>query len=234
MAQRKKKRKKKGGTVLLGFILVALFAACIYIAYNAMTNASPYINKEPSSSPTAIQASTPAPTGSPIPSSSAASRSPARTSSPNPSAKADSTSTPNAKSDSDAFASYANDSYGFSCPYPEGFLEYSGEDSNAQLSLRSSDGGAYEHIFTSDSPAETPAMDMRDFLSAYPSAQIIENRAGNGYFYALIKYEGTYIYRYTSYSDGTAKGFEFGYGESLEDKYSEYPSIIRADFTLYE
>lgn len=76
-------------------------------------------------------------------------------------------------------------------------------------------------------------MSMRDFVSSYPTGIIIENRAGGDYFYALIKYDDMYIYRYSAFENGSEIGFEFCYNENLEEKYSSYPEEIRDYFTIY-
>lgn len=237
MAPKRRKKKHKGRIAVLVIILILLFAGCMFLAYYLMASSSPYIKSNHNAStpqPTSLSP-TRAPYSSPSPSPSSSRTVP--TSSPYSSTKP--TSSPRSGNSGTAtysdneFYAYSNDEYGFECPYPKNFTEYSGGDSDVQTAFTSPDGNAYEYIIASDYPNDTPAMDMREFVSSYPTAQIIENRAGSDYFYALIKYDDMYVYRYEAYSDGTSKGFEFGYNEDFEYKYSDYPKEIRSNFTLY-
>ena len=232
MAQQKKHKKKKQGwkIVLLSFFLVALFIACIYGAYTMMVGSSPYINASPTPGAKMVQAVTasPLPSAAPTPTSTASAR-PGRE--PEETATAKPKSSSDGSSSSGSMITYEDDSYGYSCPYPDSFSKDNVNDNRVRLSLRSLDGSAYEHILVDEAPSDNPAMDMRAFLSRYPSAIIQENRSGNDYFYALIKDGSTYIYRYMAYSDGTAKGFEFGYENA--DQYQDYPQEIRDNFMLY-
>lgn len=227
---RHKKRRKKFSA--LGVILLAavIFGGCIYFAYTQFSKSSPYINAEATPSPIAPSSS---PAVSVAPKSKSTHQS---TPSPQPTAKADTkkTASPAASvSPKSDFTEYADDLYGFSCPYPSNFSEYTGEDSKAIMSLRAPEGSAYEHIFANESSSCIPTTEMRDFISSYPTALIIENRAGTDYYYALIKYDDMYIYRYAAYTNDTEKGFEFGYSENTKDMYSKYPEEIKDNFVLY-
>lgn len=227
--RKRKKRLSAFGAVLIAAII---FGGCIYIAYTKFSESSPYIKAETTPSPTAI-ASMPSVSASPAVKSKSAYPS---TSSPQPTEKSEikKTAVPSASlSPKSSFTEYADDLYEFSCLYPSNFSEYSGEDTHAVMSLRAPEGSAYEHIFASESSSGLPTTEMRDFISSYPTASIIENRAGADYYYALIKYDDMYIYRYAAYSDNTEKGFEFGYSENTKDIYSKYPEEIKDNFILY-
>lgn len=238
MAQKKKRKKRRGhpGRIfLVSMLFAALFIACIYGAYTFMVDSSPYINASPT--PGVQSAVSPSPSVQPTPSLR-----------PSPSARVRESAEPDDEEEYGSepertpsgeyteevlLSTYEDDTYGFACPYPENFEPDGLEGEGVQLSLTSSDGSAYQYIIADDSPADTPAMDMRAFLSEHPSAIIEENRSGSDYYYILINENGMYIYRYAAYSDGSAKGFEFGYTESAADMYAGYPDDIRADFMLY-
>lgn len=238
MAQKKKRKKRRGhpGRIfLVSMLFAALFIACIYGAYTFMVDSSPYINASPT--PGVQTAVSPSPSVQPTPS-----LRPSPSASVRESSEPDdeeeygleATRTPGREPAAEiVFSTYEDDIYGFACPYPENFEPDGLEGEGVQLSLTSSDGSAYQYIIADDSPADTPAMDMRAFLSEHPSAIIEENRSGSDYYYILINENGMYIYRYAAYSDGSAKGFEFGYTESTADMYAGYPDDIRADFMLY-
>lgn len=246
MAQRKiqkHQRRRNKRRVFFSFImLVILFVGGFYAAYHWFVGESKYINPTPSPKPL----HTVSPSSTQIPSS-AGGKSKSKsnsTSKPKSTSKASSTSAPKetASATSTPSASpkaklnmkeYSNDNYGFSCPVMSDFSTYVGEDPNAVMSVRSTDGSAYEHIFVSDYAPSDASIGMRDFISSYPTAKIIKNNAGSGYFYALIKYEDMYIYRYAAYTDGTEKGFEFGYSESTEALYEDCPEEIKDNFDLY-
>ena len=231
-SSRHRKHKKRLSAFVMVLVTAIIFGGCIYITYTKFSESSPYIKAETSPSPAAIAS---APSASP----SVAARSKSghqSTSSPPPTEKSEikKTTEPYASaSPKSAFTEYADDLYGFSCPYPSNFSEYSGEDTHAVMSLRAPEGSAYEHIFANESSSCLPTTEMRDFISSYPTASIIENRAGSDYYYALIKYDDMYIYRYAAYTDDTEKGFEFGYSENTKDTYSKYPEEIKDNFILY-
>lgn len=240
---RKKKRKSSGCLVVL--LAGIVFAACIYFTYTKFSESSPYINAEATASPTVNSS---IPTVAPNTSSKASantskntssknSKNTANPSSPSPkptqkSEKEKSTSKPSSLKTGE-LVEYSNDIYGFSCPYFSSFSEYIGEAPDALISLRAPEGSAYEHIFATDDTSSSPTSEMREFISSYPTASILENRAGNDYFYALIKYDDMYIYRYAVFTDDTEKGFEFGYSENTKSTYSDYPAEIKDNFILY-
>lgn len=245
MADRRRRRKKKqGGKAILALLgVVVLFAVCIGGAYTLFAKNSQYINPTPNPLEKTIVATTTNPHDK-------NSQVAASTTVPKTTKNPSSTSTPKAtkavqteaptkapeaikNSEVDLYT-YENTEYGFECPYPSNFSEYSGNDPTAAIAYRSPDGAAYEHIFAGIESYGSPSMDMRDFVSSYPTAQIIQNRAGNDYFYALIKYDDMYIYRYTDYSGDVAKGFEFGYSERLESVYADYPEEIKSYFTIFD
>ena len=231
-SSKKRRHQKRHGArnVLIALLLVGLLAACIVFSYKWIENSSPYMGKS-TPAPTTVQGTT-APT----------SAAPSRTAAPSPSPRASGTPQPERTrkpssqdgNTSPEFETYEDDIYGFDCPYPESFSISATQETGVLLSLRSPDGSAYQKIFVDENPSSSPSMDMRAFVSEYPRAAIIENRAGSEYFYALIKLEDTYIYRYAAYTDGIAKGFEFGYGENVKDLYADYPADIRAEFELYD
>lgn len=233
---RKKKRKSGGCLVLLLAIIV--FAACIYFTYTKFSESSPYINAEATASPTAAPStSSKASANTSKNTSSKNSKNTAKPSSPSPkptqkSEKEKSTDKPSSPKTGE-LVEYSNDIYGFSCPYFSSFSEYIGETPDALISLKAPEGSAYEYIFATEDTSSSPTSEMREFISSYPTASIIENRAGNDYFYALIKYDDMYIYRYAAFTDDTEKGFEFGYSENTKDTYSDYPAEIKDNFILY-
>lgn len=245
MADRRRRRKKKqGGKAILALLgVVVLFAVCIGGAYTLFAKNSQYINPTPNPLEKTIVATTTNPHDK-------NSQVAASTTVPKTTKNPSSTSTPKAtkavqteaptkepeaiKNTEVDLYTYENTEYGFECPYPSNFSEYSGNDPTAAIAYRSPDGAAYEHIFAGIESYGSPSMDMRDFVSSYPTAQIIQNRAGNDYFYALIKYDDMYIYRYTDYSGDVAKGFEFGYSERLESVYADYPEEIKSYFTIFD
>lgn len=242
MANRRRRKKKHGGRAILALLgVIVLFAVCIGGAYTLFAKNSQYINPTPNPLEKTITASTANPKGtnSPVSVSTTVPKTTKNpTSTPKPT-KAVQTVAPtkepeSVKNSEVNLYTYENTEYGFECPYPSNFSEYSGNDPTAAISYRSPDGAAYEHIFAGIESYGTPSMDMRDFVSSYPTAQIIRNRAGNDYFYALIKYDDMYIYRYTDYSGGSAKGFEFGYSERLENVYADYPEEIKSYFTIFD
>ena len=245
MADRRRRRKKKqGGKAILALLgVVVLFAVCIGGAYTLFAKNSQYINPTPNPLEKTIVATTTNPhdknsqvaASTTIPKTT---KNPSSTSTPK-ATKAVQTEAPTKEPEAIKNAevdlyTYENTEYGFECPYPSNFSEYSGNDPTAAIAYRSPDGAAYEHIFAGIESYGSPSMDMRDFVSSYPTAQIIQNRAGNDYFYALIKYDDMYIYRYTDYSGDVAKGFEFGYSERLESAYADYPEEIKSYFTIFD
>lgn len=242
MAQHRKRRRKvkKGRVFLAALFIAALFVGCIYGAYALFVASSPYINATPT--PSAGTIYTPFPSVSP---------SPVSTPSPSPrrahtngddetDAEDDETDNgprssrrPSEEPGDVSLSSYEDDNYGFACPYPSDFSSNGGGNGDIQLTLISNDGRAYQDIIASSDISSSPAADMRAFLSEHPSAIIEKNSSGSDYYYVLINDNGTYIYRYAAYTEGTAKGFEFGYDEQVRDTYEDYPDMIRADFTLY-
>ena len=244
------KHKKKKGCFFPVFLLlcVALFVACVYFPYKMYSQSSKYINATPS--PVPLGTSQPKTVAGTVHTKSSVSASPEASpkSSSKPTSKPSSkpTSEPtdepksskklSVKSENDEIVmkEYENELYGFSCPYADGFSFYESSDPTAVLALRSPDGGAYEHIFVNDMPTDSPAVGMKNFVSSYPSAEILENRAGSNYYYVLIKNEDTYVYRYAEYTDDIEKGFEFGYAENNASIYEKYPQEIRDNFYLYE
>lgn len=247
MAQKRNKRKgkhrKKHRLIFPVFILCVVLLACIILVTNHLyLSSSPYVKNEPSPIPqTTAQSSLPSPSAASASrsvSKSGVKATAAPTSTPKSTAKPTTkpTKKPSSeeqKSDGVVMAEYSDDIYGFTCPYIKSFSVYGGDDPDAVYSLRSPDGGAYEHIFVNEASAETPAMAMREFVSSYPTGIIMENHAGDSYFYALIKYDDNYVYRYAAYLDGVEMGFEFGYTENTKSVYSEYPEEIKDDFYLH-
>lgn len=216
MAKRKKKKKKS--PIVLIILLAVLFVGSVYGMNKFWTSSSPYIKNN--ATPTPIAAHTPMATMD---------VSYTATSTPKTSDKP--TATSSSEETAEKLAEYENDEYSFSCPYPQKFSQTTPAASDTLLSLRSSDGAAYENIFASDATGQTPAVDMRDFVSKYPTAKIVDNRIGNTYYYILIKVNNEYIYRYVAYGEDTVKGFEFGYNESFESEYLEYPKQIKSGFS---
>ena len=245
MADRRRRRKEKqGGKAILALLgVVVLFAVCIGGAYTLFAKKSQYINPTPNPLEKTIVATktNPHDKNSQVAASTTVpktTKNPSSTSTPK-ATKAVQTEAPTKEPEAIKNAevdlyTYENTEYGFECPYPSNFSEYSGNDPTAAIAYRSPDGAAYEHIFAGIESYGSPSMDMRDFVSSYPTAQIIQNRAGNDYFYALIKYDDMYIYRYTDYSGDVAKGFEFGYSERLESVYADYPEEIKSYFTIFD
>lgn len=238
MSQRKKRKRRSSHPsriFLIALLFAALFIACIFGAYKFMVDSSPYINASPTPGVNKAVSPSPSvqPSSQPTPTSTAHTRT-GRSHDDEDLQYGESTHSPNGQYDEEImFSMYEDDLYGFTCPYPSDFDVTASNGTGVQLSLRSVDGSAYQDIIVNDSPSDTPSMDMRAFLSDHPSAIIEENRSGDDYYYILINQDGQYIYRYEAYSEGSSKGFEFGYSESTADRYAEYPDDIRADFTLY-